>query len=37
LPRIGKIAPSRNICKMDVRTDIRDEFYAIGYRTRYVN
>ena len=30
-------APRRNICKMDVRRDIRNEIYAFGYRTHYGN
>jgi len=37
VPRIGRIAPNRNIRKMDVRTDLRIEFYALVYRTLYVN
>ena len=30
-------APRRNICKLDVRRDIRNQIYAIGYRTPYGN
>ena len=30
-------ATRRNICKKDVRRDIRNEIYAIGYRTRCGN